>query len=80
MRMKINQNRDDIGKVSVKMNVWPSFLDRELSEKGELRKMTSGPNYFVWDEDTKTSLAMFNMDSPVNLFCYRNYNIDLDVL
>ena len=65
MRMKINQNRDDIGKVSVKMNVWPSFLDRELSLKGELRKMTSGPNYFVWDEDTKASLAMFNMDSPV---------------
>ena len=79
MNMKINENKNDIGKVSVRLNVWPSFLDHELSEKGELRKMNSGPSYFVWDDDSKTELAMFNMDSPVTLFCYLNYNIDLDV-
>ena len=65
MRTKIKVNENDIGKISVKLNVWPSFLDRQLSEKGELRKMKSGPDYFVWEQKSKVPLAMFNMDSPV---------------
>ena len=73
MNMKINENKNDIGKVSVRLNVWPSFLDHELSEKGELRKMNSGPSYFVWDDDSKTQLAMFNMDSPVTPIRNLNY-------
>lgn len=65
MKLKINQNKHDINKISVKLNVWPSFLDNQLAKKGELRKMNSGPDYFVWDKNTRKSLAMFNMDSPV---------------
>ena len=79
MNMKINENKNDIGKVSVRLNVWPSFLDHELSEKGELRKMNSGPSYFVWDDDSKTQLAMFNMDSPVTQIYNLNYYVDLDI-
>ena len=77
MNMKINENKNDIGKVSVRLNVWPSFLDHELSEKGELRKMNSGPSYFVWDDDSKTQLAMFNMDSPVTQIYNLNYYVHL---
>ena len=77
--MKINENKNDIGKVSVILNVWPSFLDHELSDKGELRKMISGPSYFVWDDDSKTQLAMFNMDSPVTQIYNLNYYVDLDI-
>ena len=79
MNMKINENKNDIGKVSVRLNVWPSFLDHELSDKGELRKMISGPSYFVWDDDSKTQLAMFNMDSPVTQIYNLNYYVDLDI-
>ena len=72
MKLKINQNKHDINKISVKLNVWPSFLDNELAKKGELRKMNSGPDYFVWDKKNRKSLAMFNMDSPVTF----NYSFD----
>ena len=65
MKLKIDQNKDNIKKISVKLNVWPSFLDHDLAKKGELRKMNSGPDYFVWDKKNRKSLAMFNMDSPV---------------
>ena len=72
MNLKINQIQHDVNKISVKLNVWPSFLDNELAKRGELRKMNSGPDYFVWDIKNRKSLAMFNMDSPVTF----NYSYD----
>ena len=65
LKEKIKQNKNNIGRISTKLRVWPPFLDKRLKDQGELRKMNNGPHYFVWDQKNKMAVALFNMDSPV---------------